>query len=195
MHGIIRRSLPALLFTLAAQPALAGDLAAFRQQARAASQAFMKKLAGEMKAALQTGGPAQALQVCKDRAPAITSAESRRRGWKMTRVSLKYRDPMLGMPDAWEAARLREFARRRARGEDIAKLEVVAEVTDPTGRRYYRYLKAIGTRPVCLMCHGEPDQIAPEVRRQLGKLYPHDLATGFHVGDIRGAISIKAPAD
>ncbi len=171
------------------------DLASFRSEARAASMRFMKQLAGEMKAALGSGGPVKALSVCKDKAPAITGEQSRLRGWKMTRVSLKYRNPMLGMPDDWEAAQLQAFEQRRAKGEKPDRMEVAEIVTDPTGRKYYRYMKAIGTRPMCLMCHGDPATISPEIRRTLETLYPHDLATGFKAGDIRGAISIKAPAE
>ncbi len=186
-----------LLLASITMPAVASagadELDSFRSEARAASMAFMKQLAGEMKAALGSGGPVKALSVCKDKAPAITGEQSRQRGWKMTRVSLKYRNPMLGMPDDWEAAQLQAFEQRRARGEKPDRMEVAEIVTDPTGRKYYRYIKAIGTRPMCLMCHGDPETLSPEIRKTLETLYPHDLATGFKAGDIRGAISIKAP--
>ena len=52
-------------------------------------------------------------------------------------------------------------------------------------------MKAIGTQPVCTVCHG--NGIAPEVAARLDALYPDDLARGFEAGDIRGAFSIVHP--
>ena len=60
------------------------------------------------------------------------------------------------------------------------------------GRRVFRYMKAIGTQPVCTACHGAA--IAPGVAAALDDLYPEDRARGFGVGDIRGAFSIVQPA-
>jgi hypothetical protein len=45
--------------------------------------------------------------------------------------------------------------------------------------------------PLCINCHGAKENIAPEVKVILGDKYPDDRATGFKVGDVRGAISIK----
>ena len=59
------------------------------------------------------------------------------------------------------------------------------------GQRTFRYMKAIGTQPVCTVCHGT--SIAPEVTARLDALYPEDRARGFAVGDIRGAFSITQP--
>jgi hypothetical protein len=38
----------------------------------------------------------------------------------------------------------------------------------------------------CLMCHGPEEQIVPEIKAQLAKLYPDDRATGFEEGELRG---------
>ena len=53
-------------------------------------------------------------------------------------------------------------------------------------------MKAIGTQPVCTLCHGA--SIAPEGTAALDALYPEDRAREFEVGDIRGAFSIVQPA-
>jgi hypothetical protein len=52
-------------------------------------------------------------------------------------------------------------------------------------------MKAIVLSEPCLACHGEG--IAPEVKAQLAKDYPHDRSTGYKVGDVRGAVSVKRP--
>jgi hypothetical protein len=40
-------------------------------------------------------------------------------------------------------------------------------------------------------CHGVSDKITPEVAERLHTLYPADKATGYTVGQIRGAITIR----
>ena len=45
--------------------------------------------------------------------------------------------------------------------------------------------------PVCIICHGPKETMAPEVKRMLTERYPEDRATGFQDGDLRGAISVK----
>ena len=40
----------------------------------------------------------------------------------------------------------------------------------------------------CLACHGAPEQIPAEVAAILAERYPDDQATGYAVGDLRGAL-------
>ncbi|MDQ8208480.1 DUF3365 domain-containing protein [Coraliomargarita sp. SDUM461003] len=42
----------------------------------------------------------------------------------------------------------------------------------------------------CLACHGDPASIAPEVAQKIAQLYPADTATGFAVGELRGAFRV-----
>jgi len=44
-----------------------------------------------------------------------------------------------------------------------------------------------------LQCHGARDKLAPGVADALKELYPQDQATGYAVGDLRGAVSVKIP--
>lgn len=57
-----------------------------------------------------------------------------------------------------------------------------------------RYMKAIPVEPPCLACHGNPEG---EVGDALRNGYPHDRATGYSPGDIRGAFYVvwPGPAD
>jgi hypothetical protein len=55
------------------------------------------------------------------------------------------------------------------------------------GNKVFRYMKAIPTDDVCLMCHGE--QIQENLSAELQRLYPNDQATGYKKGDIRGAFT------
>ena len=52
-------------------------------------------------------------------------------------------------------------------------------------------MAAIVTQPPCLVCHG--DNIAEPVRQALREQYPADAATGFAVGELRGAVVVDWP--
>lgn len=192
---MIRMITAAVVATLAAAlaPALAADsLGQYQDEARGAAKSFAQSLGGELKKSLQEQGPAAAIAVCKDAAPAIGSQLSRSTGWHVTRVSLRARNPMLGAPDAWEQKVLADFDARQARGEAVDTMEHAELVSEPQGK-FFRYLKPMATQELCLTCHGARENLAAPVREALAKAYPHDAAVGYSLGQVRGAISIKRP--
>jgi hypothetical protein len=65
------------------------------------------------------------------------------------------------------------------------------EVANEQGQKYLRYMRPRITLPVCMTCHGWKENIPSEVKVILAEKYPDDHATGFLVGDVRGAISVK----
>lgn len=181
-----------LLLALSAAPALADDTAKLQEESRAVAMPFLKQLAAENKKAVDEGGPESAIKVCKEIAPKMAGDISRKNGWKLTRVSLKVRNPLLGSPDAWEQKVLQDFEARLANGEKPEAIEFAETVKEPAGS-YFRYMKAIALQPGCVTCHGSPEQIPANVRARLADDYPHDQATGYAPGQIRGALSIKRP--
>ncbi|MBK6288137.1 MAG: DUF3365 domain-containing protein [Gammaproteobacteria bacterium] len=155
-------------------------------EARKVATMLPPRLLAALQEEIGRSGPAGAIPVCKDMAPKMAVEISAQTGWKIRRVSLKTRNDARAVPDAWERAALEDFDRRAAAGEPPAQLER-GEMVD----NEYRYVKALPTQPLCLSCHGPVDQLAPGVRSVLGQLYPDDLATGYSVGQIRGAISVR----
>ena len=173
--------------------ALAGDEIEQREQAsREAAAQLLKQLGGALKKEMSDGGPGAAISVCRDLAPQISGTISRANGWRMTRVSNRVRNPLLGMPDAWELNALSEFEKRAGQGESYQHMEA-GEVVEEGGARYYRFIKAIAVKPVCLVCHGSKDTIPAGVKAKLASDYPADRATGYQAGELRGAVSIKQP--
>ena len=155
-------------------------------RSRAVAADFQDKLRGQLMAALKTGGPLLALDVCQKAAPAIAEEVGARAGAKVWRTSLKARNPR-GTPDAWErsvleAVRCAAGRRRRPRHDRGLRAHpdrVPLHEGDSDGgalcavpRRHYR---ARGGR---------------EDRRPL----PAGPATGFAPGTLRGAVSITWPA-
>ncbi len=165
------------------------DLTPRIEASRAAVKSFMTQLKGELQAGMKAGGPVNAIGICHTKAPQITSEVSKQKGWEIGRTALKTRNPA-NKPDQWELAVLNQFEQRKAAGEDPKKMEY-SEVVETDGKKTFRYMKAIPTGAVCLTCHGE--KLAPEVAAKLKELYPEDQATGFKLGDIRGAFTIKQP--
>lgn len=181
----------ALLGTVPVNAATADNSARVAAARQVAGQ-FVHRLGGALKHELRKGSPAGAIKVCSELAPSIAGELSRQNGWRVTRVGTRVRNPMLGMPDVWEQQALAHFAKRLAKGEKPGKMEYAAVVDEPDGK-YFRYMKAIGVKPACLMCHGSAESIPDAIRTALDRRYPHDQARGYAVGDLRGAISIKEP--
>ena len=181
----------ALLAAGAMQVAAQED-AARLEEARKMAGTMVQTLGGRLQAAIKEGGPAAAIGVCTTVAPTLAGELSRQNGVKLTRVSLRVRNPLLGTPDAWEQGVLQSFEARLAKGEAADKLEFAETVTEPAGK-YFRYMKALPVQPVCVNCHGDAANLAPEIKERIAREYPADCATGYLPGQIRGAVSVKRP--
>ncbi len=186
-----RRTVAALL-TLASAAALAQPFPQLVEEARKVAGQLVQRVGGELVKELELTGPVRSILVCKYSSPEIAFELSRKTGWRISRVSLKPRNPAMGTPDAWEQRVLLEFDRRAASGEKPETLEHAEVVAEAQGS-YFRYMKALPVRPVCLTCHGPVSGIDASTKARLANEYPFDKATGYHVGEIRGAVTIKRP--
>lgn len=151
--------------------------------AKAAIMELGAALQSELKTAMQTGGPVVAIGVCNTQAMPITQKVAAEQGFRLSRVSLKNRNPA-NSPNEWQTAVLEDFQLKKSEGQDIGSL-VWSEIVNVDGEQEFRLMKAIPTGAVCLGCHGT--ELSPEVSRVLTELYPTDRATGYSEGDIRGA--------
>jgi hypothetical protein len=162
------------------------------EDARKAATELVSSVRSELLKAIEQSGPLRALVVCKYTTPEIASAVSRKFGARVTRVSLGPRNPVLGWGDPWEQKVLMDFDERVARGEKAEGLEFSEVVNEPSGR-FLRYMRALPMQPVCMGCHGPADQVSESIRNQIAHDYPHDKATGFQLGRIRGGVTYKKP--
>jgi len=163
---------------------------ALKTQIDEVSDEFIARLSSALKNALKADGPVSAIEVCKTVAPSLTNTLSLREGWNISRVSLRARNSMIGSPDVWEQAQLIKFdemSSENATGPIAAMSEIIEE---PQGS-YLRYIRPLKVQPVCLTCHGRKNDIPEQVAAKLVELYPHDRATGYTIGQNRGALSIK----
>jgi hypothetical protein len=170
------------------QPPAVPDMS-WLPEARTVAQSVPPRLLSVLQTEIARGGAAGAVQVCREKAPAMAREASEKTGWAIRRVSLRNRNPR-AVPDAWERAALDDFDRRAAAKEPPASLER-ADVVVENGQRVQRYIRALPTIGLCLECHGSTEQVSPAVKVRLKDLYPEDRATGYQAGEIRGAITLK----
>jgi hypothetical protein len=187
-----------LIFGLAALlPSLAAHAQADAQlmsESRETATSLLQQLSVKLRGSLADNGPEGSVPVCKNIAPELAGKLSRETGWRVARVSLRTRNPLLGTPDAWEQRVLEEFDRRALAGDKPETIEFGEVVNEPAGR-YFRYLKAIPVSALCVTCHGARDQLSPFIQEQLHSEYPHDKAVGYSPGQLRGAVTIKRPLE
>jgi hypothetical protein len=115
---------------------------------------------------------------------------SAKTGWDVARTSLKLRNPRQNAPDEWERAVLLDFEKRHAAGEDVQSI-AYAETIESDGQKTFRFMKAIPTTEVCLICHGS--EIQPEVAAAIDAAYPNDQAKGFQLGAIEAPLRFRSP--
>lgn len=146
-------------------------------EAKEAAQAMFRQLLARLQDAVQEGGLAGAIEVCRAEAPAIARAISVERGLQIGRTSHKLRNRS-NTPPAW-----------------------VAHLESKTPRVYAHPDGRTGvTLPIvaidlCMKCHGADDLIQDEVKEALALSYPEDEATGFAAGDLRGQFWVEIPAE
>ncbi|WP_375202269.1 Tll0287-like domain-containing protein [Hyphococcus sp.] len=154
--------------------------------ARAAANDLGARLKTRLLDALATGGPVAAIEVCNLEAPKIATVLSGETHMSVGRTALRWRNPA-NAPDDFERAAMEDFRSQIVGGADPAMLERAEIVTTPQGRQL-RYMKPIMTGGPCTLCHGT--DVSDEVKAAILARYPDDQATGFALGEFRGAFSI-----
>ena len=131
----------------------------------------------KLTAALQEGGPLQALDVCALRAQALTT-ESGTTRVKVGRTSHRLRNSANRAP-AW----LLPMVGKLERGETVEASTIAI------GEGRFGYYEPIVTQPLCITCHGS--DLPQELRVAIARKYPQDKAVGFAAGDPRGLLWVE----
>ncbi|MGB1092163.1 MAG: Tll0287-like domain-containing protein, partial [Oceanobacter sp.] len=162
------------------------DQAALAKEAMQHIKAFGGELKTAVKAGVMQGGPQNAILVCNQQAPAIADKHSADK-WSVGRTSMKLRNPD-NAPTEWEAQVLRDFEAKLTAGADPKTL-TARKIEDGQ----FHFMKAITVGSLCLNCHG--DKLEEPVALRLSELYPNDQATGYQLGQLRGAFTLTRPLD
>lgn len=128
-------------------------------------------LVAELVASLAENGPAKSITICKTRAPELAKLVSLEPGLNIGRTSFKLRNSENQPPD-WAKG----FVQNRV------DKEVFVELPDQA----LGALLPIHLKSTCILCHGNDEQVTPDVKAAIVSNYPNDQATGFAEGDLRG---------
>jgi hypothetical protein len=150
------------------------------ERGREALAPFKEQLVDALMAALEEGGPQNAIHVCRDRAPAI-AAELSVDGVEMGRTSHRTRNPD-NAPQAWMEPLLTSYLENP---ENTAPRAVF--IDDAT----IGYVEPIYVMSFCLSCHGP--SVEPELLAEIRSVYPQDQAVGFKANDLRGLFWVTLP--
>jgi hypothetical protein len=159
------------------------------ERARGAADALGADLVAMLTGELNRGGPVAAIAVCTDSAQVRTRRHSAE-GVLVRRVGTRVRNPA-NAPDSVERVVLDAFAAAIASNRAMPDTAFVG--IDEDGKPVVRYMRAIRLQEFCLACHGPVDSISAAVKRVVASQYPSDQATGYAVGELRGAISVRVP--
>lgn len=157
-------------------------------RARSSMKTLGTTLKGALVKTMKADGPTAALQVCASDAQSLTASVAAGSGVRVGRSSLRLRNPKNAGP-SWVTDWLKTQGERSAM--EVGGQAAAATREDGTG--VVRVLAPIAIEAPCLICHGPDEGRSPELSAILAEKYPTDKATGYALGDLRGAIWAEAP--
>lgn len=143
------------------------------------------RLGEKLMQALQLGGPVAAIGVCHLEAPAISKEMLQQTGVTVRRTALKVRNSSNAASED-ERQILTDFELQLQGNTDT-----IPEYFNQRDNGSSVYMRAIVTQPQCLVCHGD---VTAELQQVLHRMYPDDQATGYRVGELRGAFVVEWPS-
>ena len=143
-------------------------------------------LGGELKAAMERGGVAEAVGYCNLNAIDITETVAKKYNATIKRVTDKPRNPA-------NAANDQELVQMKKWRELLAAPtgQVLTQEETETERHFYLPIKIDA---FCTNCHGVPGEtLTLENQAIISAKYPTDQAIGYQLGDLRGLWHITFP--
>ncbi|NPA51907.1 MAG: DUF3365 domain-containing protein [Aquificae bacterium] len=154
---------------------------------------LLRTLKQNLMKAMNNGGPYNAVEFCSTKAQYLTKLVEQKidHGVKLKRTSFKYRNP-LNKPDKYEAEALKIFEKYYKEYGQLRPY-YIQKVREQDGQYYYRYYKPLVVKPLCLICHGDPEKMDPQLYQKIKEKYPEDKAIGYKEGDFRGVVRVSIP--
>jgi hypothetical protein len=158
------------------------------QRGKAIAAETFSLLSSNLQSAIQQGGVSNALPFCSLAASPLTAGMATKHGVTIRRITHKARNPA-NRADATELAVLNRFESALIGTNPPPPL-----LTNLTGNTVTFFAPILLNNELCLKCHGEPGrEIAPANLAVIQRLYPGEEATGFKMGQLRGAWRIDFP--
>ena len=150
------------------------------------SAALLDTLGKNLKQHMEAEGPLGAAEFCSTKAYALTADVDEQFGKdvQLKRISLKERNPA-NQAEGEEKVILQSLENMQKSG--VLLPEYLVERVDKETYKYYKPLMI--NKQACLKCHGDIRE-NQKLAQFFEKSYPHDKATGYKFGDLRGAIVV-----
>ncbi len=163
---------------------LLANPSSYEQTANKVAKELLKTLGGNLKKHLKANGPVDALRFCSTNAYNLTQKVSDKFGKEIDvkRISLKPRNPA-NTPNSEEAAILRKMEDTYKKSQKASS--IIVEKNDKT----IVYKPLVIKKKACIICHGDLSK-RPKLAQAIKDIYPTDKATGYKMGDLRGAIVV-----
>ncbi len=158
----------------------------YRKLGDSLSKIAQQTLLANVSEAMRKGGPTYAVDFCHENAATIIDSITNQTKASIQRISFNNRNPKNVPTAASDSAILNFYALQQ-------KLGTIGRDTLITGIHQTLYYKPILLgMPACLKCHGLPgNEIDANTLALLLKKYPEDKATGYKLGDLRGAWKVS----
>lgn len=138
-----------------------------------------KALSGELKAAMERGGVAEAVGYCNLNATGISESVGQKYNATIKRVTDKPRNPA-NAANAQELAQMEKWRGILASNTG----QVITSEETSTERHFYMPIRIDA---FCTTCHGIPGEtLTTDNQAIIAAKYPEDKATGYSAGDLRG---------
>lgn len=168
------------------------DLQTRLQKARETTRTYSDSLKAKLAEAIRTSGLKGAVGACTELAPELNATVSEQSPFEIGRTSTKLRNPD-NAPDPWELKTLELFVAQLAAGGDHKSMESYDVTTTKEGQKLFRYMRPIMTGEMCLGCHGPA--VSQEIKQEIARTYSDDKATGYNLGELRGAFTLVQEVD
>lgn len=142
-----------------------------------------KELGKNLMEAIQKDGTLAALKYCNAEAMPLTERMESMHNAIIKRVSDRNRNPK-NKANNEEQEHIAFYKQEIKNGNE---LNPIVKENGSNVQFYY----PITTNSMCLQCHGNKEQIKPEVHQNIMKFYPNDMAIGYGENEIRGIWSIN----
>jgi hypothetical protein len=164
---------------------------AARERGRAIATETFSLLSSNLQSAIQSGGITNALPFCSLAASPLTAGMAEKHGVTLRRITHKARNPA-GKAVGVELAVLTSFETALASGSPTNPPPPL--VTNLIPDQVTFFAPIVINNELCLRCHGEPGRdVSADALAVIRHLYPQDEATGFRLGQLRGAWRIDFP--
>jgi hypothetical protein len=150
---------------------------------------LMLTMVNEVKVALDSGTPQEAVDMCHLTGLATSGpipGLPRINAIKFTSQKIR---TSANTPDAADKLALDYFGQTPVVGAAQSH-SLVQRIDTPNSEPEWRVYKPVAVTSKCLICHGNPADQSPALRGKLKALFPEDQATGYKVGEWRGVIRV-----